>query len=99
MSDQEFRDFLAAYVVLEDEPAPFRSKASEKATTDVFDAFDQVRVGCLAFFVPFSFVSRVLCRISLSVFFDDRSKQTTACLDSNFLLSVNDAPVVRSRER
>lgn len=45
MGDQEFRDFLADHVILEDEPAPLRSKGAEKAVTDAFEAFDQVRVG------------------------------------------------------
>lgn len=48
MSDQDFRDFLAAYVVLEDEPAPLRSKGAEIAVADAFDTFDQVRMRAFA---------------------------------------------------
>lgn len=42
MTDQGFRDFLAAHVVLEDEPAPLPSEDADRAVAGAFDTFDRV---------------------------------------------------------
>ncbi len=44
MTEQGFRDFMATHVVLEDEPAPLRGNAAEKAIVDAFGSFDKVLV-------------------------------------------------------
>lgn len=42
MSDQDFRDFVASHVVLEEEPGPMKGEVAAKAVTEAFGKFDKV---------------------------------------------------------
>lgn len=45
MSDQAFRDFIATYVVLEEQHPRLRGPAAEKFIADAFVGFDRVSRG------------------------------------------------------
>ena len=77
MSDNDFRDFVAAYVVLKDEPGPLRGEDAAKAMADAFDEFDKV-TKCNGY--------PLHCCLHIKPFFlpDGISTHPSICPDSSF---------------